>query len=98
MALKESSVTVNNPNELLPLLHDLANGKSVDENVRISLAISLFVSKTVLLARASEIAGLSLNDFIYILKIKNIPWGEYSESKLLRDEIAIRDLVRESGE
>lgn len=81
--------------ELLPLLNDLVYGKSVDENVRISLAISLFVGKTVSLAKASEIAGLSINDFIYILKTKNIPWSEYTESDLLRDDIAIRELVRD---
>ena len=89
MVIKESSVSVSIPNELLPLLRDLANGKSVDENVLISLAISLFVAKTVSLSKASEIAGSSLNDFIYILKSKNISWGEYTESDYTRDGVAI---------
>lgn len=35
MALKKSSVSVNIPKDILPLISDLANGKSVDENVRI---------------------------------------------------------------
>ena len=98
MALKDSSVMVRIPEELLPLLNDLGHGKSVDENVRISLAISFFVGKTVSLAKASEIAGLSLNDFIYILNTRNIPWSEYTESDFLRDSVAIRELVRESGD
>lgn len=67
----------------------------MDENVRISHAIGLFVAKTVSLAKASQIAGLSLNDFIFILKTKKIPWSEYTESDLLRDHIAIQDLTRE---
>ncbi|MDD3023567.1 MAG: UPF0175 family protein [Syntrophomonadaceae bacterium] len=94
MVIKESSVSVSIPNELLPLLRDLANGKSVDENVRISLAIGLFVSKTVSLARAGEIAGLSLNDFIFIVKTKNIPWVDYTETDLDRDEMAVQELIR----
>jgi predicted HTH domain antitoxin len=98
MALKDSSVMVGIPEELLPLLNDLVHGKSVDENVLISLAISFFVGKTVSLAKASEIAGLSLNDFIYILNTRNIPWSEYTESDFLRDSVAIRELVRESGD
>jgi len=98
MALKDSSVMVGIPEELLPLLNDLVHGKSVDENVLISLAISFFVGKTVSLAKASEIAGLSLNDFIYILNTRNIPWSEYTESDFLQDSVAIRELVRESGD
>ncbi|NMM65204.1 hypothetical protein HBE96_21715 [Clostridium sp. P21] len=39
------------------------------------MAISLFIAKTVSIDRAAEIAELSLNDFIYTLKIKKIPWG-----------------------
>lgn len=98
MALTESCVSVNIPKDLLPLITDLANGKSVDENVRILLAISLFVAKTVSLSKASEIAGSSLNDFIYILKSNNIPWGENTESDYTRDGVAIQELVREQGE
>ena len=63
------------PEDLLPLLDDLAHGDSLDKNVRISIAISFFVAKSVSLARASEIAKLSLNDFIYILKLKNYSLG-----------------------
>jgi len=98
MALKEPNVSVKIPNELLPLLSDLANGQSVDDNVRISLAISLFVAKTVSLARASEIAGQSLNDFIYLLQSKGIAWGEYTESDFISDAKAVNELLRELGE
>ena len=83
------------PEDILPLLDDLAHGDSLDENVRISIAISLFVAKTVSLGRATEIAQLSLNDFIYTLKLKNIPWGEYTEEDIKEDEIALKDLLKE---
>jgi predicted HTH domain antitoxin len=80
------------------LLDDLAHGNSVNDNVRVSIAISLFVSKTVSPARAAEIAELSLNDFIYTLKVKKIPWGEYSDEDIVQDDIAVKDLLRELGE
>lgn len=83
------------PEDILPLLDDLAHGDSLDENVRISIAISLFVAKSVSLARAAEIAELSLNDFIYTLKLKNIPWGEYTDEDINEDEIALKDLLKE---
>lgn len=83
------------PEDILPLLDDLAHGDSLDENVRISIAISLFVAKSVSLARAAEIAQLSLNDLIYTLKLKNIPWGEYTEEDIKEDEIALKDLLKE---
>lgn len=98
MTSKEAQVSVNIPDELLPLLKDLAHGSSADENVIISLAITLFVARTVSLARASEIAGLSLNDFVYVLKINNIPWGEYSEKDILHDDLVMEDVIRELGE
>lgn len=95
MALRESDVSVNIPGNLIPLLDDLAHGNTLDDNVRISLAIGLFVTKTVSLARAAEIAELSLNDFIYILTAKNIPWSEYTEKDMMQDNMAIKDLIKE---
>lgn len=78
--------------DILPLLDDLAHGNSVSDNVKISIAISLFVSKTVSLARAAEIAELSLNDFVYILKLNKIPRGEYSDEDSIQDKIAVKEL------
>jgi len=98
MEVKEPNVSVTIPNELIPLLSDLANGQSVDDNVRISLAISLFVAKSISLARASEIAGLSLNNFICLLQSKGIAWGEYIESDYISDAKAVNELLKELGE
>ena len=88
MELKRDNAVVI-PEDLRPLLADLAHGDSLDKNVRISIAISFFVAKSVSLARASEIAQLSINDFIYTLKLKNIPWGEYTDEDMIEDEIVI---------
>lgn len=95
MALEQSVINVKIPEEMIALLDDLASGKSVDEGVRISIAIGLYAGKTVSLARASELAGLSLGDFIDILRSKNIPWGEYTEEHMKQDEIAVKEILRE---
>lgn len=92
MAVEEPYVSVEIPNEILPLLDGLAHGKTVGENVRISLAVGLFASKTVSIGKAAEIAGLSLNDFIYTLKLNGIPWGEYTEEDALLDESVLKEL------
>lgn len=43
---KDNAVII--PDEILPLLDDLAHGDSLDENVRIAIAIGLFVTKVFL--------------------------------------------------
>ncbi|HEY5563376.1 MAG TPA: UPF0175 family protein [Clostridiaceae bacterium] len=83
------------PEDVLPLLDDLAHGDSLDKNVGISIAISLFVAKSVSLSRAAEIGKLSINDFIYTLKLKNIPWGEYTDDDIVENGIVIKDLLKE---
>lgn len=98
MALRESDIDVHISPDLVPLLDKLAHGNSVNDNVRISIAVGLFAAKTVSLARAAEIAELSLNDFIYTLKANKISWGEYSDEDVIQDDIAVKDLLRELGE
>jgi len=92
MALKEFQITVNMPEDFLPLLKELAQGKTPEDNVIISLAIGLFLSKIVSLGKASEMAGLSLNDFIFLLKSNDIPWKEYSKEDLQYDLQAINEV------
>lgn len=47
MELRKDNVVII-PDEILPLLDDLAHGDSLDENVRIAIAIGLFVTKVFL--------------------------------------------------
>lgn len=86
---------VSIPNEFLPVVSDLKVGKSVEDKVRVSLAIGLFAGKQVTLARAAELAelaGKSLADFIGILRAYQIPWTEYTEKHFIEDEAAIEEL------
>jgi len=97
MALKEFRVTLKIPEELLHLLNELAQGKNLEDNVKISLAIGLFLAKIVSLGKASEMAGLSLNDFIFLLQSNNIPWKEYSDEDLQYDLQALNEVKSNYG-
>ena len=88
--LEKNSMNVHIPKEIINILEKSASGKNLDEKVRLSLAIGLFVEKTVTLERASELAGKSLANFIDVLRAKRIPWMEYTEEHLAEDELAIQ--------
>ena len=88
MSIEKFQVSI--PNEFLPLLKHLSAGKSVDETIRLSLAISLFVERAVTLERAAELSGLSLTEFMSVLQKKGIAWGEYTEEHFLQDQIFIK--------
>lgn len=87
---------VNLPTEFLPLLNSL-DGTNIDSKVKISLAIGLFVEKQVTLARAAELSGKTLGEFIDLLRSKKIPWVEYTEGHLKDDELVIYELLGDSS-
>lgn len=86
------SFQVNLPKEFLPLIDSL-EGENLDAKVKVSLALGLFVNKQVTLARAAELSGKSLGEFIDLLRSKNIPWMEYTEEHLKDDDRAIQGLL-----
>lgn len=88
--LEENATNVHLPNEIIRILEKSGNGKSLDDKVRLSLAIGMFVEKTVTLERAAELAGRSLANFIDILRAKKIPWMEYTNQHVADDESAIQ--------
>ncbi|AGK96960.1 UPF0175 family protein [Clostridium pasteurianum] len=90
MGAEKIKVDLNLSNDLIPLLKELGLSKSLND-ITISIAIALFTSKSVSLARAAEISEMDLSDFITLLKNKNIPWNEYTEDEFHLDEIALKD-------
>lgn len=93
MAMNSFQVTL--PKEFLPLINTL-EGTNIDVKVKVSLAIGLYVEKQVTLARAAELAGKSLGEFIDLLRSKNIPWMEYTDEQLKDDELVIQEIVKEN--
>ncbi|MCL6589773.1 MAG: UPF0175 family protein [Firmicutes bacterium] len=81
------------PEEFIPLLDKLEGGETIIDKVKIALAVSLFTKKVVTLERAAELAGESLVDFMDILKIHGIPWGEYTEEDKAHDEYILKKNV-----
>lgn len=75
------SFQVNVPKDFLPFIEAL-EGPNLDTKVKISLALALFVNKQVTLARAAELSGKSLGEFIDLLRSNNIPWIEFTEEEL----------------
>jgi len=92
--LTQSTLQLQLPEELLPFL-DKINGDSLNQKVRVAFAINLFAQKTVSLAKAAELSGETLVDFMDILKDQGYPWGEYTEEHLHQDDRVIRKVLKE---
>jgi len=65
---------------------------TLHENIEISLAMAAFIEKRVTLARAAELAGKDLSEFIKILTRFKIPWMEYTEETFEEDEEVLEEL------
>ncbi|MEI3611873.1 UPF0175 family protein [Pseudogracilibacillus sp. SO30301A] len=91
------SFQINVPNEFYPLLDEL-EGPNLDAKAKVSLALGLFVNDQVTLARAAQLAGKSLSEFIDLLRSKNIPWMEYTEEHLKDDERVVKEMLGETSD
>ncbi|HJV17738.1 MAG TPA: UPF0175 family protein [Bacillales bacterium] len=88
--LDKNDMNVRLPNEIIRILDKSINGSNIDEKVRLSLAIGMFVDGTVTLERAAELAGRPLANFIELLRSKRIPWMEYTAEHFEDDEVVIQ--------
>ncbi|MFS0558342.1 UPF0175 family protein [Brevibacillus sp. 179-C9.3 HS] len=98
MAWEPSKFQVSLPDDFLTLLNQRNANVSLDEQVKVTLAVGLFLEKKVTLARAAELAGKSLSDFIDYLGDRGIAWMEYTEEDRRLDDQAIAKLLVEEGE
>ncbi|NSW90929.1 MAG: UPF0175 family protein [Firmicutes bacterium] len=87
--LANKTYSLNIPDEFIKIIDKTGYGKSLDEKFRLSLAIGLFIDKSVTLEKAAELAGKHLANFIDILISRNIPWMEYTEQHVEEDDFAI---------
>lgn len=98
VVMEKSTVQVSIPNDFIPFINELGTGKTLDDKVKVSLAVGLFTGKMVSLARAAELAGKPLEGFIDILRSQRIPWGEYTEEHERQDETTIRKILEQTEE
>lgn len=94
--MEESKAKVGINPEFLPFLQR-QNVNSVDEDVNLSLAMYLFTARKLTLARAAELCGKSLSDFIQILIDHNIHWAEYTDEHKKQDDETIEFILKEDG-
>ena len=76
-----------------PYIYTMADGESVEEKANIFMIIGMFTTKTVSLAKAAELAGKSIWDFVEILKKYGISWGEYTPESSRLDDVALAKLT-----
>lgn len=88
--MSEASLNLNINPEFLTLLAKSKSDKSIDEKINLSLAIFLFTERAITLARAAELAGLGLGEFVNVLTSHNICWAEYTNDRLEQDEQTIQ--------
>lgn len=94
MAMDESKAKVGINPDFLPFLKGNSED-SIKRDVNLSLAMYLFTAKKITLARAAELAGRSLSDFIQVLIDHNIHWAEYTEDHKMQDDETIQFIIKE---
>jgi len=98
VATPTTHVHLELPADLIPILDQLGAGRTVDDHVRISLAIGLYTSHSVSLARAADIAHQSLADFIHILQQRQISWTQYDDEALAHDVAFVAEHSRDNDD
>ncbi len=74
------------PDDVVFEVKSLARGGStVDDRLRFSLAVGMFVSGDISLAKAAQLAGKNLHEFMNSLSGFNIPAFTYTEEMLADD-------------
>jgi predicted HTH domain antitoxin len=97
MAMQETKLNVSLKPGFRQFFPDINDTDKIDASVQLSLAIGLFVEKRITLARAAELAGKSIGEFVKILTRYNIPWLEYTEEQERQDELTLDYLAGLEG-
>jgi len=74
------------PDDIIFEVSSLPNrDRAVHEKLQLRLAIGMFVSQEISLAKAAQLAGQTLSEFIDTLKGLSIPSFSYTDDMLLDD-------------
>jgi predicted HTH domain antitoxin len=84
--MKMQSINLSIPDDLVFELKSIPHrGATVDDKLRFSLAVGMFVSGDISLAKAAQVADKNLGEFMSLLKSLNIPAFVYTEDMLEDD-------------
>ena len=89
---EQVEVKIRIPSELA----ELASPRSVEEELRLLVALELYREGRVSLGKAAELAGLSLREFLYELRSRRVPLN-YDLEELEKDMETVRILVEDKG-
>ena len=85
--MSSKNIDIKISEDLVPYLYILKGGETVSDKLTLSAVVGLFTTKVITLEKAAEVTGKSIWDFIDILKVYGIPWGEYEEDDMDMDVI-----------
>ncbi len=85
-------VKIRIPSEMIMLLKP----RRLEDELRLLVALELYREGRISLGKAAEIAGLSLREFLYELRSRNIPLN-YDLEELEQDLKTIRELKGTRG-
>ena len=88
-----SGFDVHLPEEFRPLLDEFGVSTSLEDRVKLSIAMALLISRKISLARAAELCGYMLDSFMDLLRDQGIPWMDYSHDDLSMDDRTIAKLM-----
>jgi len=84
-----SQFEVHLPEEFRPLLDQFGVSTSLEDRVKLSVAMALFTSRKITLARAAELCGFTLGSFMELLRDQGLPWMDYTDDDLRLDDRTI---------
>ena len=85
---RQVEVRIRIPSELA----EIARPRSVEEELKLLVALELYREGRVSLGKAAELAGLSLREFLYELRSRRVPLN-YDLEELEEDVETVRMLV-----
>lgn len=90
--MSSKNIDIKISEDLVPYLYILKGGETVSDKLTLSAVVGLFTTKVITLEKAAELTGKSIWDFIDILKVYGIPWGEYEEDDMDMDDVFLSKL------
>ena len=93
----QKTISMSVPEDVLYELNALSTrSEPIEEKLKINLAIGLFASKDISIAKAAQLAGKSISEFIDMLKSINLPVVDYTEEMLNNDLQFIKEYEGEN--
>lgn len=94
--MSETIVELSIPTEMVAALRSRTRTTlGAEEQLKVSLAIGLFAERTISLAKAAALAGMSRYEFALLLKRIGLPAYEYTETEYAEDSAFLATMMEE---